>query len=55
MAPDKYFISILPLLFDPFKPTNGIQSNQNMHKSWGHLYIGPPSNFEILTNVTSGY
>ena len=35
--------------FDPFKPTKGIKRNQR----YAHRF--PQINFEILTNVTSGY
>ena len=55
MAPETYFVSISPLFFDPFKATNGVQSNQTYVQILGKFAHRSPSNFEILTSVTSGY
>ena len=52
MAPETYFVSISPLLFDPFKPTNGVQSNQTYVQILGKFAHRSPSNFEILTSVS---
>ena len=55
MVPETYFVSISPLFFDPFKATNGVQSNQTYVQILGKFAHRSPSNFEILTSVTSGY
>ena len=39
--------------FDPFKPRKGIKRNQRYAQIFAHRF--PQFNFEILTNVTSGY
>ena len=41
MAPETYFVSISPLIFDPFKATNGVQSNQTYVQILENLHIGP--------------
>ena len=54
MAPETYFVSISPLFFDPFKATNGVQSNQTYVQILGKFAHRSSSNFETLTSVTSG-
>ena len=39
--------------FDSFKPTKGIERNQRYAQIFTHTF--PQFNFEILTNVTTGY
>ena len=54
--PQKHiFLSISPLFFYLFKPTNGVQSLQTYVQIMGKFVHRSPSNFEILTSVTSGY
>ena len=48
MAPETYFVSISPLFSDPFKPTNGVQSNQTYVQILGKFAHRSPSNFEIF-------
>ena len=48
MAPETYFVSISPLFSDPFKPANGVQSNQTYVQILGKFAHRSPSNFEIL-------
>ena len=52
MAPETYFVSISPLFFDPFKPTDGVQSNQTYVQILGKFAHRSPSNFEILNPVS---
>ena len=39
--------------FDPFKSTKGIKRNQRYAQIFAHRFL--KFNFEILTNVTTGY
>ena len=48
MPINKFYVNFATS-FDPFKPTKGIKRNQK----YAHRF--PQFNFEILTNVTSGY
>ena len=55
MAPETYFVSISPLFFDPFKATNGVQSNQTYVQILGKFAHRSPLILKFLTSVTSGY
>ena len=48
MPINKFYVNFA-ISFGPFKPTKGIKRNQK----YAHRF--PQFNFEILTNVTSGY
>ena len=48
MAPETSFVSISPPFFDPFKPTNCVQSNHKYVQILGKFAHRSPSNFWLL-------
>ena len=48
MAPETYFVSISPLFFDPFKPTNCVQSNHKYLQILRKFAHKSPYNFCLL-------
>ena len=54
--PQKHIFYQFPHYFlTHLKPHMVSKATKHMYKSWENLHIGPPSNFEILSSVTSGY